>query len=224
MKTFKPHLHALPASQSRFWRELYAVPEQFVLYGGTAITLRLGHRQSIDFDFFTTREFLPTELIKSIPWLAKCRPMQAEPNTLTVSIRRGGAVKISFFGGLRIGRVGQPELTDDGTLLVASLLDLAATKIAVIQERAEKKDYVDLAALLDHGIRLEDALSAACALYGRSLNPLISLKALTYFGDGDLHELPATVQENLRRASSGVTEIPGRRRVSKEIAPRRAPE
>jgi hypothetical protein len=223
MRTFEPHLEALPAAQVRFWPELRAVPKWFVLYGGTAITLRLGHRQSVDFDFFATRDFSPAEIARSIPWLAKCRRMQSEPNTLTVSIRRRGTVKVSFLGGLSIGRVGHPDLTADGTLLVASLLDLAATKVAVLQQRSEKKDYLDLAALLEHGVKLSDALAAASALYGKELNPMISLKALTYFGDGDLHELPTSVKERLLQAARDVTRIPRRARVSSAITPRRVP-
>ncbi len=51
--TFNPRLDILPLSQRRLWDELGELPEEFVLYGGTAIALHLGHRQSVDFDFFT---------------------------------------------------------------------------------------------------------------------------------------------------------------------------
>ena len=46
------HLEILPATQKRLWEELTDVPKQFILFGGTAIALYLGHRDSIDFDFF----------------------------------------------------------------------------------------------------------------------------------------------------------------------------
>jgi hypothetical protein len=48
------------------------------------------------------------------------------------------------------------------------------------------KDYLDVSRLLEHGIGLAEALGAARAVYGPSFNPLPSLKALCYFGDGDL--------------------------------------
>jgi hypothetical protein len=51
----KPRLDILPAEQQRLWPELSQVPEHFVLYGGTAVALRLAGRQSIDFDFFTNQ-------------------------------------------------------------------------------------------------------------------------------------------------------------------------
>jgi len=42
--TFSPKLNILPASQRAIWKELKATPKHFVLYGGTALALRLGHR------------------------------------------------------------------------------------------------------------------------------------------------------------------------------------
>jgi hypothetical protein len=54
INSFSPRLDVLPATQRRLWPELRGVPPQFVLYGGTALALRLGHRHSVDFDFFSS--------------------------------------------------------------------------------------------------------------------------------------------------------------------------
>ena len=62
----RPHLDVLPGAQRRLWPELRHTPPEFVLYGGTALALRLGHRQSIDFDFFSSRPFTPSELAARI--------------------------------------------------------------------------------------------------------------------------------------------------------------
>jgi hypothetical protein len=51
--TFSQKLNILPASQRALWKELKATPGNFVLCGGTALALRLGHRVSEDSDFFT---------------------------------------------------------------------------------------------------------------------------------------------------------------------------
>jgi hypothetical protein len=85
MKKFLPHLEILPPGQRRLWAELDQVPAEFTLYGGTAIALHLGHRQSADFDFFGSRAFDPAQLQASIPFLAKARVLQNERNSLTVS-------------------------------------------------------------------------------------------------------------------------------------------
>ena len=55
MKTFRPHMDILPKAQRAFWPELANVPKEFVLYGGTAIALHLGHRDSVVFDFFRAK-------------------------------------------------------------------------------------------------------------------------------------------------------------------------
>ena len=60
--TFEPRLDILPESQRRLWSELDAVPSDFVLYGGTALALQLGHRVSEDFDFFSSQSFEPDRL------------------------------------------------------------------------------------------------------------------------------------------------------------------
>lgn len=56
--TFSPKFNILPASHRTLWNELKSTPKHFVLYGGTALALRLGHRISEDFDFFSQTEEL----------------------------------------------------------------------------------------------------------------------------------------------------------------------
>lgn len=218
MSTFSPRLDILPPTQQRLWPELAGIPPQFVLYGGTALALRLGHRQSVDFDFFSSDPFEPEQLFQSLPLLNGAKRLQSRPNTLSVEIDRGGPVELSFFGGLTLGRVAEPDRTASHGLRVASILDLAGMKAAVVQERALRKDYLDLAVMLKSGVRLIDALAAARALYREQFNPMITLKALTYFSDGDLPRLPEETKLFLARAAAAVREIPAIVRLSDKIA------
>jgi hypothetical protein len=87
---FAPHLDVLSKPQRRLWDELAAVPPEFVLYGGTAIALHLGHRQSVDFDFFGSRTFDPAKLTASVPFMTAAKITQREPNTLSGIVDRGG--------------------------------------------------------------------------------------------------------------------------------------
>ena len=195
-----PRLDILPASQRRLWDELGVIPAGFVLYGGTALALRLGHRPSEDFDFFSNLNFRPDDLERQVPFLEGAQRAQSSPNTLVSLVEKGGPVKVSFFGGLTLQRVRDPERVAGPGFLVASLLDLAATKVKVVQDRAEAKDYLDLGRLLAEGIDLAEALAAARAVYGQAFNPLLSLKALTYFDDGDLPTVPKSLQSKLTQA------------------------
>lgn len=202
---FQPKLSILPAPQRRLWDELDAVPNEFVLYGGTALALHLGHRQSIDYDFFSNRPFDPMRLAAKIPFLSGATITQQEPNTLSAIVDRDGPVNMSFFGLPGIARLRPPHIAPDNGVQIASLLDLAGTKAAVVQQRAEAKDYRDIDALLQDGhIDLPLALAGAWAIYGPAFNPQITLKALSYFGDGNLSGLPRIVQDRLASAASQV--------------------
>jgi hypothetical protein len=176
-----------------------------VLYGGTALALHFGHRESVDFDFFGTEPFEPRMLTGQLALLVGARITQQAPNTLSVIVDRGGPVRLSFFGLPGIARLEPPHRSADNGLQVASLLDLAGTKAAVVQQRAEAKDYVDIDAILSDGrVDLSLALAAAQAIYGAQFNPLITLKALSFFDDGDLGRLPEATKERLAAAARSV--------------------
>lgn len=202
------------------WPELVEIPQHFVLYGGTALALRMGHRESLDFDYFSSEDLIPGELLGSLSLLKGAKVLQNTTQTLVVDVDRNGPVKMSFFGGLTIGRVGEPEITPDGVLRVASLLDIAGTKAAVVTQRAESKDYIDLLAIIDAGISLAYAMAAARALYGEPYNPLLTMKALSYFGDGDLHKLTSQQKNALLQITSTLPyELPNVSRLSNELSP-----
>lgn len=220
MGVFKPFFQILPPAQRHLWPALGRASELgFVLYGGTAIALRLGHRHSVDFDFFSD-EALDREVIKTtFPFVAQSQVLQDRQNVLTVSVPFGAKehVKVSFFGTIGFGRVGEPDLTEDGLLQVASLDDLMATKVKVILQRAEAKDYRDIAAMLNFDVSLAKGLSAARLLYGVNFQPSESLKALVYFGDGDLHTLSKREKDCLVEAASAVCHLPAAAVVSRKL-------
>jgi len=217
---FQPQFQILPTAQRNLWPALAEVPPHFVLYGGTALALRLGHGQSVDFDFFSSERVLPAELLNDLALLRAGKVLQTWGQTLTVSVRLEDPVRLSFFGGLTLGRVGEPETTPDGVLRVASLLDLAGTKAAVVTQRAEVKDHQDVLALLHAGLGLAEALAAARALYGESYNPMLTLKSLAYFADGDLHKLrPAQKRQLLEAVAACRGALPERLRVSDALSP-----
>jgi len=105
---------------------------------------------------------------------------------------------------VRMNHVEEPDLTLDDRLQVASLLDLTATKLKTVQQRAEAKDYRDIAAALDAGVSLSEAIAAARAVYGETFNAMATLKALTYFKDGNLPSLTVSTQDRLKTAVEGM--------------------
>jgi Nucleotidyl transferase AbiEii toxin, Type IV TA system len=187
LMVFTPRLDILPPAQRRLWPDLVQVPGHFVLYGGTAIALRLGHRQSVDFDFFSHVDLdggQKNNLLSEIPRLNGASVLQNEKDTSTVSVDHMGApIKVSFVGGVKHGCVCEPDKTDDDVLCVASMDALFAHKLKVIDDRAEAKDYQDIAVMLANGQSLPRGLAALEALFGSSVPPMITLKSLAYFND-----------------------------------------
>ena len=198
-------LSTLPPPQQRLWDRLGQTPNDFVLYGGTALALRLGHRQSEDFDFFSRHPFDPDDLLSRIDYLSGAEQFQKARNTLGCAVQSDDAVvRVSFFGGLDLRSVSSPDRADGPGILVASVLDIAATKAGVVQARGSAKDYLDIDALISRGVSLTDALGAANAVYGDGFNPLLTLKALTYFGEQDLDSVPNEVRQRLADAVAQV--------------------
>jgi hypothetical protein len=215
--TFTPRLDILPHEQKALWPSLAAVMTLgFVLYGGTAIALHLGHRESIDFDFFSHNPLDHAKLFEALPELHNAKVLQEAPDTLTVET--ADQVKLSFLGGLGFGRVGAPLRASDTGLEVASLLDLMTTKLKVIMQRIEAKDYCDIAAMLDAKIDLATGLAGARTLYGLQFQPSESLKALTWFEGGDLHLLDPVIRTKLIIAAASVKDLPKIERLSSHLS------
>lgn len=212
-KRFYPRLSILPEIQQRLWPKLGpAIELGFVLYGGTAIALRLGHRPSVDFDFFTEKRLDREALSASFTFLGPASLLQSGPDTLTFNIpdieTPEAYVKVSFFGSISFGHYAAPETTQDAVLRVASLDDLMATKLKVILQRVEAKDYQDIAALLKAGVDLSLGLAIAQAMFGSAFAPTESLKALNWFEGGDLQRLRDDEKRLLIAAASAVRRLP----------------
>jgi hypothetical protein len=203
-----PKFDVLPAAQLQIWNALAAAPRLgFVLYGGTAIALHLGHRRSIDFDFFRSDPLDKNQIRAEFAFVKGAAVLQDTPDTQVILAETpAGLVKISFFGSIGFGRVDNPVLTRDGVLLVASLNDLMATKLKATLDRAEAKDYRDIAAMISAGASLSAGLGAFKQMFNGE--PAQILRAIGYFKDGDLNTLSQADQQLLRSARDSVDLLP----------------
>ncbi len=78
-------------------------------------------------------------------------------------------------------------------------------KAATVPHRAEAKDYIDIAAMLEAGMAdLPLAISSANAIYGPQFNRQLTLKALCYFEDGNVFSILRETKERLMRAVASV--------------------
>ncbi len=184
----EPKLTILPKSQLNIWPQLGQIPSDFVLYGGTAIALRFGHRISVDFDFFSSRPLQGNKILE-LPLFENHTLLARTRNSLTLTVENPSPVKFQFFGELPLSRVGTPSLLPVPGIQVASPYDLFATKLKVIQDRGEKKDYLDIIEFIQQGYDLAKGIAAGVAVYRNNYNPSITLRAAVSFIDGDLPSL-----------------------------------
>ena len=196
---FSPRLDILPAAQRRLWPELSQTPSHFTLHSGTAIALRLVHRQSVDFDFFSLEFVRAGRPSRRATVLEGCRNSAVVAQYPERDDRSATDLcSCLFFGGRGLGQVAAAEIAEGPRFKVASLIDLAGMKAAVVTQRAELKDYLDIDALLtEAGISLATMLAAAAVIYGPQFNALLALKAVAYHDDPTLAALPQRIRHDL---------------------------
>ncbi len=155
----------------------------FYLAGGTALALQLGHRESLDFDFFRERGFDPQELLRQLP---AARVLQEERDTLTVEVR---GVKTSFFGYPH--PLLRPAVSGPAGFGVADVSDIAAMKLAAIAGRGSRKDFVDLFFICRQCFPLKEAILFLQAKFPAHQYDLYHiLRSLTYFSDAEAEPMP----------------------------------
>ena len=172
-------LHAIPARALDVLKSLMACSacDRFDLGGGTALALHLGHRISIDLDLFTKEAFDPEELLAALPQVGSREVLGTAGNSLNLRLND---VKVDFL------RHAYPRLrparAEDGIRLL-DIPDIAAMKLSTATNRGARKDFFDLAALLEiHELpRLLDWYADKFPNY--DLFPVI--RSLTWFVDAE---------------------------------------
>lgn len=164
-----------------------ASPAGFALAGGTSLALRLGHRLSVDLDFFTTSPFEPAALADQLGLGPESITGQSQ-GTLQLRVNH---VKIEFL------RHAYPKLADDHIIQgvrMWSLEDVAAMKLNAIVNRGSKKDFYDIAALSDR-FPLPTMLAHYKAKY-RPASILMVVRSLAWFADADAEPDPISLRDD----------------------------
>ncbi len=163
--------------------------QDFNLVGGTALALYYGHRLSIDLDLFSTTDF-QTEIV--LEALNKEFPdfNYGRPNALGI-FGFIGDIKVDFVRYHYHPLIGEP-VVDSGIRLI-SIADISAMKLSAILKRAVKKDFWDVAELLDH-YSVEELIDCYNRKYPNH-QLLISIpQALTYFVEAEESEDPTSLK------------------------------
>jgi len=161
------------------------LPNDSYLAGGTALALYLGHRISVDLDFFTYTKFDPNKLSKKISSIGSFTEEFCKGISL---IGTFNSVKFSCFH-YDYPLLHKPILYEG--CAIAHIVDIAAMKLEAIAGRATKKDYIDIYTILHSGYTLEDMFSLYEKKYGYPEgNRFHRVKALTFFEDAEDSMMP----------------------------------
>lgn len=160
------------------------------LAGGTAVALHLGHRVSVDFDFFMPKKFVPRSFAEALSRLGPFQEEQADKGTV---LGRFAGVKFSLF------HYGYPLLYPPKKYLsldIADIRDIAAMKIDAVASRGARRDFIDLYYICRAGHKLAGILDWYDRKYGKLASNLVHLqKSLVFFDDAEIDEMPRMLKE-----------------------------
>ena len=160
------------------------------LAGGSACALQLGHRISVDLDFFIPEEFEPRELIKSLKKITRFKLDQMSWGTIIGTLE---GIRFSIFV------YKYPLLFPLKSIFKINVLDLrdiAAMKIDAISTRGKKRDFIDLYFMCQKGITLKKLLSFYERKFGELNSNIIHIqKNLVYYIDADVEEMPKMIKK-----------------------------
>jgi len=165
--------------------------KDFFLVGGTALALQIGHRMSIDLDFFSTGKFDENTMLTELEDKYKFQLDYQAKNTLKGEIE---GVKVDLI--THSYPLVKPLVQAEGVRMAAPE-DISAMKLnAIIGNGTRLKDFVDVA-YLSSSLSLADMMAAYEEKY-QSRNPTMAIKALDYHNDINFKEKISMIHGDYR--------------------------
>jgi hypothetical protein len=194
-ETISPIMHELLA-----WIGRQTFATRFYLAGGTALALRMGHRRSVDLDFFSETDEVHARARQELIHSFDARHAQVIENVDGNLLLLVNGLHVGFFS------YGYPLLEPVQTvenIRLASLLDIGLMKLDAVIGRGSRKDFFDLY-IISRQISLPKLLSAGERKYPQVRDfPLMALEGLLQFDNADRDLQPEMLAdlpwENVRR-------------------------
>jgi hypothetical protein len=162
--------------------------QPFSLVGGTALSLRYGHRSSDDLDLFFHEKFNPPQIIDELEATFKHRFIYKQQQTLFGIF--------CFIDDIKVDIVHFPHLPiaaieEEYKIRMYCNADISAMKIQAILGRAKKKDFWDLYELLQH-YPLQQLIDWHKKKYPSKMLAISIPQAITYYADAEESETPVS--------------------------------
>ncbi|MBQ8760400.1 MAG: nucleotidyl transferase AbiEii/AbiGii toxin family protein [Bacteroidales bacterium] len=183
------HYETIEPATLELLKQLQEIPllSETRLVGGTSLALQIGHRKSIDIDLFGAINCEHYELVDELSDLGDLKILKESKN-----------IHVYQLNGVKLDIVNykypwmEPMFVEDN-LRLADIKDIAAMKITAIIGRGTKKDFIDLAFLLDI-FSLDEILSFYEMKYSEA-SRFMAMKSLVYFDDAERDPLPFMIKE-----------------------------
>lgn len=183
------HEKVMVSAQAQLLRTLGPVADRlgYYLAGGTAVALHLGHRQSIDFDWFAEQPVTkPPGVRAALQEAGLMLEVKSAQDTLVDGAVQG--IRTTFIE-YAYQVLAPAEPWDKYGCRIASLADLACMKLWAVANRGSRKDFIDIYAILHHGAPLAGAIQDYRRKYAvRDTTPV--MYGLAYFDDAEKQDMP----------------------------------
>jgi hypothetical protein len=156
--------------------------KDFILVGGTALALQLGHRISVDIDLFGSCEIDESVFLENLKENGNVQVLKKSKNILVCSVQ---GVKVDFVN-YKYPLLERP--LENNHIRMAAMKDIAAMKINAIAGRGSKKDFIDIYYILRY-FTLDEMIDLYLQKYNDG-SEFLARKSLTYFEDAELEEMP----------------------------------
>ncbi len=185
------HFEALPPEAKRAIESFSQMPmfrtDRWYLAGGTALAFQVGHRRSVDLDFFTReKNFDEVKLERTLINTGSWDTSSSDSGTL-----------YGEYMGAKVSFIAYPFFVPSGVYAEFGMIkilvpeDIAVMKIIAISQRCKKRDFVDLYWYAKHREPLEAVLQRVQHQYpGKHLNFPHFIKSLLYFADAEADPMP----------------------------------
>lgn len=185
------HTETVEPGSLAILKRLMKVPslQGFALVGGTALSLRYGHRKSVDLDLFSFGDFEKALIQEQLT--------REFGNDFTFRREQANWSLFSMIGDLKLDIIKDPQPRISTIEVVEGIRfymddDIAPMKIEAILHRAAKKDFWDLEVLLQkHG--LEWILAKHQQRYPDNSIGISIPYAITWFKDAEESQDPVSL-------------------------------
>jgi Nucleotidyl transferase AbiEii toxin, Type IV TA system len=165
--------------------------KDFFLVGGTALSLQIGHRISIDIDLFNTKEFDENSMLNKLEAQYSFSQLYQDKNTLKGEV---DGIKVDLIS--HTYPLIKPLVVIDG-IRMASLNDIAAMKLNAISGNGTRiKDFIDIA-YLSSSLTFAEMVNSYEQKYALR-NAVMAIKAVNYYEDIELTTKVQVLDKNFK--------------------------